>query len=181
MSATIFATGEPQDIATVLANKDHRVAQQDQLMSRFPQQTILASKLNIPGPVKNNAALEKIFAAGMADLRHRIPAGALRYEIWWHNPTGPEAFWVVNLEVSHSKQLGVAFETDFPLGRFFDVDALTAATRDKPLSRADMGMPERSCFVCGRPAKECARSRRHSVAELQAAIDRAYLQYFSEG
>ncbi|MCI1890532.1 MAG: citrate lyase holo-[acyl-carrier protein] synthase [Schleiferilactobacillus harbinensis] len=181
MAETIFATGAAQDIMAVLANKDARVAWQDKLMAEYPEDTILASKLNIPGPIKNNDQLEHLFATGVAQLAQLFPATALKTETTWHKPTGPEAFWVVDMPVAEAKQIAVQFEDDFALGRLFDVDALTATTQERPLSRQDLGFAARRCLICGRPAKDCARSRRHSVAELQANISQRYFDYFKDG
>lgn len=178
MTQTIFDSGAPQDIMAVLANKDARVVLQERLMADHPDATILATKLNIPGPIKNNAALERLFAAGLAQLQALFPAEAVTVAATWHQPTGPEAFWVVALPVDQVKRLAVQFEDVTPLGRLFDADALTAATRDRPLSRTELGFPVRRCLICGRPAKDCARSRRHSVAELQAEISRRYWAAF---
>ncbi|MBP3926504.1 MAG: citrate lyase holo-[acyl-carrier protein] synthase [Clostridium sp.] len=33
-----------------------------------------------------------------------------------------------------------------------------------------MGLPHRTCLLCGSPAHECSRSRRHTVYELVARI-----------
>ncbi|MCT0222907.1 citrate lyase holo-[acyl-carrier protein] synthase, partial [Lactiplantibacillus plantarum] len=63
--ATIFTTGEPQTITAMLAARDQRVAYQQQLTATNPRATIAAIKLNIPGPIKNNAALRRLFLAGV--------------------------------------------------------------------------------------------------------------------
>ena len=44
------------------------------------------------------------------------------------------------------------------------------------ISRRDLGQSPRKCFICDRPAKECARSRRHSVAEMQDYISELYVK-----
>ena len=63
------------------------------------------------------------------------------------------------------------FEEGQASHRLFDLDVLVQrAGQVVPLSRADSGQPARRCFVCGRSAKECGRSRRHTVAELQEAV-----------
>ena len=40
-----------------------------------------------------------------------------------------------------------------------------------PVSRDRVGMEPRRCLVCGRPARECMRSRKHSGEELLRKID----------
>ena len=42
----------------------------------------------------------------------------------------------------------------------------------KDLSRNQLGISGRSCFICGSPAKECARARKHSVEQLQEEVSK---------
>ncbi|MCT8193191.1 citrate lyase holo-[acyl-carrier protein] synthase, partial [Pseudomonas monteilii] len=39
-----------------------------------------------------------------------------------------------------------------------------------PISRTEIGLPARSCYVCEQEAKVCGRSRTHSVADMQQQI-----------
>ena len=181
MAEDIFSTGEPQTIADVLANKDERVALQQSLIAKYPGRTVVALKMNIPGPIKNNGALEKLFKTGDAQLRSMMTQH--QYVIiddeHWDRQTGSEAFYVVDMKADQVKKLAVSFEDDFTLGRLFDADVLMGSDGGvRALSRTNFGLPARTCLVCGRPAKDCARSRRHSVSELQAHIADMYTTYF---
>ncbi len=51
------------------------------------------------------------------------------------------------------------------LGRLFDLDVIRPDGTQ--VGRTELGLPQRLCLLCGNPAKDCARSRRHTVAELQ--------------
>ena len=75
------------------------------------------------------------------------------------------------------KLLAVEFEDHDHLGRLFDVDVLHAGNQ-RALSRSDFQMPVRKCLLCDRDAKDCARSRRHSVLELQTRISEIYTAEF---
>ncbi|GBG95251.1 apo-citrate lyase phosphoribosyl-dephospho-CoA transferase [Ligilactobacillus salitolerans] len=179
MVSRLFATGQPQTIQDVLANKDRRAARQGELCSRFPEQTIVNLKLNIPGPIKNNPELQEMFNLGSQELLNRLLEGRADTLIWqntWDEPTGDELFLVLDQDLMKVKQLTTKFEEEFELGRLFDADVLSQQTQDKPVSRSVLGLPSRKCFICSRPAKECARSRRHSVEDLQQAISLAWAQ-----
>ena len=65
----------------------------------------------------------------------------------------------------------VQIETHHPYGRLVDLDVL-AKTQDQllPISRTEIGLPTRSCYVCEQDAKVCGRSRTHSVADMQRQI-----------
>lgn len=170
----IFTTGQSQDIPAVLANKDRRAALQQRLVAVHPDMTVVAAKLNIPGPIKNNRAIQEFFTVGLKQLEEAwLAAGQLFYQDteWLDAGTGPERFYLVQAAAPTIKEQTTRFEEGQPSHRLFDLDVLVKrAGQVVPLSRADSGQPARRCFVCGRPAKECGRSRRHSVGELQAAI-----------
>lgn len=172
----IFAAGEPQDISAVLANKDHRAAVQRKLVADYPEMTVVAAKLNIPGPIKNNQAITRFFIAELRQLEENwLTAGVLFYqkEQWLTAGTGPERFYLVKEGATTVKEQTTEFEESTPSRRLFDLDVLVKEDGQvRPLSRSDSGQPARRCFVCGRPAKECGRSRRHSVEELQMAVNK---------
>lgn len=176
---SIFQTGQPQEIVDVLNNRDERVAYQQAVLEKYPQTTLLAIKLNIPGPIKNNEAIRAIFDAGMLRFYNALVEVTTDFTTLaqWDKPTGNELFIRTDTDALTIKKLAVDFEDHDTLGRLFDVDVMSKA-EDHSLSRADMGLPVRKCLICDRIAKDCARSRRHSVAELQAKISALYAQEF---
>lgn len=175
----LFETGEPQDITAVLESKDARVAFQKQLVADYSDASILAVKLNIPGPIKNNDQLHRGFNHGLLSLIQALQAGDVDVKLvaQWDKPTGNEAFLTVAGPLEAVKRQAAAFEDQDAFGRLFDVDVFGHG-QATALSRTRLGLPVRKCFICGRPAKECARSRRHSVSELQAVIQQVFDQEF---
>lgn len=166
--------GTDVEIPAVLANRDRRVATQAQLLREHPSQVVVACKLNIPGPVKNSAAIQAFFTAGLARLEDQWLACGQPFEIatsWEDAPTGPERFYLLYSAGVTVKEGTVHFEERQPANRLFDLDVLiTNGGESHSLSRGDFDLPVRTCLICGRPAKECGRSRRHSVEELQARV-----------
>ena len=69
------------------------------------------------------------------------------------------------------KTLATEIEESHPLGRLFDMDVI--GTDGMKLSRGTY----RKCIICGCQAQECARSRKHSVEELQAKIEELLNQF----
>lgn len=63
------------------------------------------------------------------------------------------------------KKRAMQLEDNLPIGRLFDIDILDPA--GKHLDRVELGGKIRSCLICDKPAKECGRSRAHTVEELQ--------------
>lgn len=180
MIKSIFDKGQPQSIAEVLENKDERVKLQQEILQKFPKITLLDVKLNIPGPIKNNCYLEKIFAEGIFDLEKIFQSSNLPFILYehWEKVTGPENFYLVNSNYRVVKEKAVEFEDHQKLNRLFDADVLINKQK-QAISRKELGIPVRRCFLCSRPAKECARSRRHSVTDLQNFITNLYKQEIS--
>ncbi|GAB6091970.1 citrate lyase holo-[acyl-carrier protein] synthase [Furfurilactobacillus curtus] len=183
MTQSIFATGISQSIADVLANKDQRVQSQRQLAKRYSDQTIVTLKLNIPGPIKNNDALTQIFEKGknIWQVRLNQEQFVVTEVQQWNKETGCESLMVIDGSAQRLKQFAVRFEDETPLGRLFDVDVLVNdGQRLQALSRTQLNLPVRQCFICGRSAKACARSRRHSIEELQGYINNVYHKTFGK-
>ena len=169
----LFENGKPQSIPAVLANRDRRVALQNQLTAKHPDQTVIAAKLNIPGPIKNNQTIRDFFAAGLAVFEKQL-AAKFQFrmaEQWLGESTGPERFYLVDGPAAQVKRLTTEFEEAQAAHRLFDLDVLSRQNNQTvSISRTELGLPKRQCLICGQPAKECARSRRHSVAELQDRV-----------
>lgn len=68
-----------------------------------------------------------------------------------------------------AKEIAIDMEEWTPQGRIFDIDIIVP---EKTISRSDLGLPPRTCLLCEKPAKECARNQRHSYEELRAAIEK---------
>ncbi|GAK47570.1 phosphoribosyl-dephospho-CoA transferase [Secundilactobacillus oryzae JCM 18671] len=179
---SIFREGNPQGISDVLKNKDDRVSYQQQLLEENPKHTIIAAKLNIPGPIKNNQWINQLFETGMARFLSFMKEQTYEPVILKqaNKDSGSEAFILLREPALTVKALAAEFEDTDRLGRLFDLDVLTSSHKG-PMSRTELNLPVRRCFICNRPARECARSRRHTVADLQAKITQVYDKEFGNG
>lgn len=171
----IFNEGKEQNIAQVLNAKDKRVALQQKIFEKYPDQTLVDVNLNIPGPIKNNRYLEKLFNYGIKELENSWDKLGYSYKlvVSLDEDTGCENFYILDLPIKIVKKTTINFEDQTELGRLFDADVLIK-DKNAAISRRDLGKQPRKCFICNRPAKECARSRRHSVAEMQNYISKLY-------
>lgn len=167
----VFA-GPAVVLADMLDARERRAAEQRRLLADIPDgSSLLSVTLAIPGPVKTSPVLERIFdelvAAAAAELGDAPVSSAVEVR----GATGPERLEVVGMPALELKRAMVRVEEGHPLGRLVDLDVL--GMRDgvpTPVSRTELGLPPRTCLVCGRMAKACARSRAHSIAEMQAMI-----------
>lgn len=98
----------------------------------------------------------------------------------WDKPTGCENFYLLSNDATEVKQTAIEFEKQSKLTRLFDADVLVKAGQEVGIiSRSTLKLPSRTCFLCNRPAKECARARSHSVDELQNYISKIFGEVFN--
>lgn len=175
---SIFTEGKSQSIADVLNTKDERSRYQQKLQVLFSGLPVVVIKLNIPGPIKNNKYLKNIFDLGYS-LWKDENRKQIVFENVWDKNTGKEAFVVLeqNLSLELVKRQAVNFEDRYDLGRLFDIDVMGSDNDNQSISRTQFNLPARKCLICDRPAKECSRSRRHSVEEMQVVISQMYQLY----
>ena len=180
MKMDIFTEGKGIDLMSALENKDWRAEQLTQLGKKNPEAILLSVKLNIPGPIKNNQYFKKLFLAGQEEILQITQLKRLNL-VYLDRETGPEAFFLAeNSSLETIKRQTIQFEENFPLGRYFDLDVYEAGQFNKQISRTDLGFPKRKCFVCERPAKECARAQRHTKEEIKSVINQKYEDYFGK-
>ncbi|MBQ3373836.1 MAG: citrate lyase holo-[Anaerolineaceae bacterium] len=149
-------------IQDMMACRDRRVELQNDLLKRFKGNPILSFCLNIPGPIKTDPEIRAAFLSGKDEILSVLSGNNLEiageYEI--HEKTGDEWIASIYADPDSLKKQMCEIEDGSSLGRIFDIDVLTPDGRK--LSRKRY----RTCLICSRQAQECARSRRHSAAEL---------------
>ena len=151
----------------MLARREERSREQLALLSKY-HSPLVSFCMNIPGPIKTNAHIRKAFILGRILLLSRLEeSGAVILEaVEIHEDTGDELILAVgNADPSALKAIAVEIEEASPAGRLYDIDVLDA--QGQKLSRSRF----RKCLICDKQAQDCARSRTHSVEEMQEAID----------
>jgi holo-ACP synthase CitX len=157
--------GKEASLPMMLACREARVRQQARFLAEY-QVPLVSFTLNIPGPVKTTPQLQKLFASALQQIKDRLQAAGLPILAGEekHAATGDEALLAVQGEAAAIKAMMTALEEAQPLGRLCDIDVI--AETGRKLARRH----PRQCLLCGRQAQDCARSRRHTVAELTAKI-----------
>lgn len=91
--------------------------------------------------------------------------------------TGYEGYFIVDMDPMEAKRMAVSIEEEHPLGRLFDLDVIVSEDGVRPLGRQELGLPQRLCLICGKPARECMRARTHTTEELLEKIDSILSNY----
>ena len=163
------------ELNQMLEARERRVLRQRALLERY-KKPLISFTMNIAGPVKISHTIRRGFALGRDLLLGQLMRVKARlvYREEFDEITGCEGIYVVDFPASALKEITLEIEDSTDLGRLFDMDVLDPNGEKLERSTA------RRCLICGKPAQECARSRTHSVSELQqkttellcAALDR---------
>ena len=164
-------------LQAILEAREQRWRTKQDLARRF-RACVLSLCLNIPGPDKSPPGVERAFALLQAALREahalefqrhaaratseKTPRARCAAIIYETNGTGADGtHWLMAspLPGSTLKRMAVRLEYRHPLGRLADIDILTQT--GESLSRADLGLPPRRCFLCDAPAMLCRRRKQH--------------------
>lgn len=175
---SLFFEGEEQSLINILDAREERVKYQEYLLSKY-KNTIISYKLNIPGSIKYNLHIKQIFDEGLLLLNKRLDElsiNKLSEKLIYKN-SGPEYFAVLDEAEYKIKKLTTDIEEKHALGRLFDFDVINKD--GKQISRKELGIETRKCFLCGGNAFECGRSRRHEFRDLLSAIEKTAIDYFN--
>jgi len=143
--------------------------------------SIVTLSLNIPGPDKNLAGCETLFARAAAALQRALggalePGGGVSDPV---NVLGPFGIWHLGLDPRAAKRAVLAVEHGATEGRLLDVDVYDASGRQ--VDRGSLDLAPRACLVCPEPAHECARLGRHSSGQVVAAARALLADAFLDG
>ncbi|MBQ6773664.1 MAG: citrate lyase holo-[Synergistaceae bacterium] len=161
-------TGNEINLAQMLSRREARVLEQKNFLTKY-NSPLISFSMNIPGPIKTNEAIRRAFDIGeilLLDSLAKIHAEILDFhEV--HEDTGDELLLAVKSGSPEAlKNLAVKIEESSQIARLFDIDVIDS--QGNKLSRQTF----RKCIICDKQAQECARSRTHSVKEMQDAIEK---------
>lgn len=152
-------------ITDMMKCRERRVQIQSEYISRY-HKPVISFCMNIPGPVKTGDLIKNGFEQGCKELLSELEHNGitvLKSRVF-HDITGDEMFLCVSAPAEKIKDITQKIEEEHPYGRLFDMDVIDI-TGEK-LSRPSY----RKCLICGCQAQECARSRKHTVQEMQEKI-----------
>lgn len=158
--------GEQVVLTDMLQCRERRAQIQDTFIEQY-HCPVISFCMNIPGPIKTNEQIHAAFESGKTALLTQLEqtSAEIKNFLEIHEKTGDELLLAVDYPVQEIKNLTTEIEETHPIGRLFDMDVIN--TDGQKLSRNTY----RKCIICGCQAQECARTRKHSVEEMQAKIE----------
>ena len=163
----------------ILQGRDDRYAMQTTLLRKYGL-PLVSCTMNIPGPDKNSPLIQASFVKAKEIFAGRNQ-GILEEVAYRNLETGPECYYIVlgGTNLYALKRRLAFFEQVFPIGRWLDLDL--KGVDGVPISRKDIVLEQRRCLLCDRPAKECARSARHSIEDLLAYTEKELKLFIAKG
>ena len=161
-------TGNTVDLPQMLARRETRSQEQQQFLHAY-HSPLISFSMNIPGPVKTNVLIRKAFTLGKNSLLSQLAhvKAVILDSLETHEDTGDELLLSIgNVSPEVLKDIAVNIEDSSPAGRLYDIDIIDIDGRK--LSRPHY----RKCLICEKQAQECARSRTHTVREMQDAVEK---------
>mgnify|MGYP004470227143 FL=1 len=158
--------GQEVTITYMMYCRDRRVQIQNEFIEKY-QNPVISFCMNIPGPIKTTPLIRKGFGSGKDALLASLEKENLELleSRIFDDITGPEMLLCVSASAEKIKDLTTQIEENHPYGRLFDMDVI--GTDGQKLSRPSF----RKCLICDCQAQECARSRKHTIAEMQDKIE----------
>ena len=157
------------DLERLLAGREERVSLQEHVLR--VSEVIAQVSLNIPGLPKRMTGDREVVSRIMEMIRRKLQplSGGPVLQFSLDNGAGYAGLLGADcVDPVAVKKIAMEIE-DLPWGSVLDVDVVT---RTGALHRAGLTGIERKCFLCGRPAKDCARFQRHNYLLLRAACER---------
>ncbi len=150
----------------ILAAREER-EQQRLSLNKQSSQTLLQIGLNLPGVDKSPLKGKALLRWALPKLQPVLPQAQLLAQ--GTDLLGPWAFLSTAAAAESAKQHAVNVEEAQPAARLLDIDVFSA--QGKVVGRKELGLAERSCLLCLRPAVECIRLKCHSLAALKVRAD----------
>lgn len=154
----------------VLAFREKKAGIQEEMRMQYPEGIVVSLGMNIPGPVKCSPLIREAFLEGRCSLESLIKTRqgtVLRTVILEENAGFAALYLLSGVDGRTMKEETISLEETHRLGRLFDMDVLENGSS---WARTQTGAEKRTCLICGKEAKACARSRSHSVKELQDKV-----------
>jgi holo-ACP synthase/triphosphoribosyl-dephospho-CoA synthase len=133
--------------------------------------SLLTLTLRLPAALRLGGAFDgaarELFRALEAEARQ---AGiSILFSEFRAAADGPEGWLSLGIGAREAKDLALGVEKEHPWGALADIDVMDREGR--AVGRADLGLPPRTCLVCGAPGAVCAAGAVHDPSELRAAAE----------
>ena len=156
-------------LEAMLAAREARWQKRMALAEKSP--SLISATLCVPLPYRTDPEMKALLMRSVAALTEALRQAGMRAgeAEWLDGADGPVCFLPCEAEAGIIKHFCVKQEESLPQGRLLDLDV--TARGGIPVGRAELGLPPRQCFLCGRPAAECVSAARHAPEEVAVFVE----------
>ena len=157
-------------LSAMLAAREARWERRMALAEETP--SLISATLCVPLPLRTSPEAAALLRRSAEALRKALAREGFRpgEPEWLDGEDGAACFLPCEEEAAAVKRFCVRQEETLPQGRILDLDV--TARGGVPIGRAELGLPPRKCFLCGRPAAECVSAARHAPGEVAAFAEK---------
>jgi holo-ACP synthase / triphosphoribosyl-dephospho-CoA synthase len=156
-------------MTNLLQERENRASLQKQICLEYPYPLVVV-KANMPGEDKRSliatiVACEGYFALKECNIKHL------------HTPYSIEGlifYLSIDFPIEALKRLCMDIEENHPLGRLMDIDVIHSQAQ---VSRSDLNIHPRRCFLCVEDAHICVRQQTHAEEDIENFIMDTFKKY----
>ena len=156
-------------MSKLLEERELRVILQQQLLQTYPY-PLAVVKANMPGEDKRSLIQTIVVCEGYFELKK------LNVENIYTTYTieGLIYYISIDLPIEQLKRICVDIERNHPLGRLMDIDVMNVHSQ---ISRRDLNLSPRRCFLCDEEAHVCVRQQTHASEVIEDFILTTFKNY----
>ena len=137
--------------------------------------TLITVRPNFPGPDKRNLHSNFVSFTLCHEIESALGIEAIHRT---HDEEGLIFFLLSDMDKVEAKRICTGVEDNHPLGRLADIDVRDA---EGTISRNEMGLQSRKCYICDDLAAHCTRSGRHGFDEVSGFFKESVTDYLVTG
>lgn len=160
-----------------LLHRERRVEHQNSLMKANRKSTLITIRANYPGIDKSNYITDDIVKVITDNIKNDLQKDII-YNETYKNAEGVISHFLLNMDSLEVKKTMVYIEENHILGRCVDIDVYEYKDDEViGISRRNLNLESRKCFLCNEKAVICTRSQRHDIEEIKKYFELKYLEY----
>lgn len=164
------------ELCALLAGREERARFQRFILSRSGAACVCQISLNIPGLPKKMDGEERALSLAERALTQIVGEKTATSAVLVNGAGAATLLTFSQISPRDLKKGAVQVEESADWCRILDIDVIT---REGSLSRGELGVSPRSCLICEKEAKLCARSGTHSIQDLREAFSRFLSRSFN--
>lgn len=174
---------ENEIIELFLMDRDKRVEHQEELLKKYKGSTLATVRVNYPGIEKSNFITDSIvkIICNEISIYHRKE---IIFTEEYKSREGYIGHFIFNDNHNNIKKAMINLEENHILGRCVDIDVYYLKKDEKygfdqviGMSRSDLTLTSRKCFLCDEEARVCSRAQSHSLEEIKKYFEEKFEEY----